>query len=234
MIFSTEDHDDYLEHYGMPRRSGRYPWGSGKEPYQSAHGFKGQVEELRKQGLSQPQIAKAMGITTTQLRAHITNANAELKADKVHRALTLKEKGLSTSAIGREMGLNESSVRELLKPDALARKDKISKTADILREDADNRKFIDYGTGVELNLGVSNEQLKAAVEMLKNEGYETHDVYLKQAGSDRYTNIRVLSPPGTPKSEVVKNLDKIRTPGVVVCDGDSTTGIRKPSNLDSK
>ena len=234
MIFSTEDHDDYLEHYGMPRRSGRYPWGSGKEPYQSAHGFKGQVEALRKQGLSQPQIAKAMGITTTQLRAHITNANAELKADKVHRALTLKEKGLSTSAIGREMGLNESSVRELLKPDALARKDKISKTADILREDADNRKFIDYGTGVELNLGVSNEQLKAAVEMLKNEGYETHDVYLKQAGSDRYTNIRVLTPPGTPKSEVVKNLDKIRTPGVVVRDGDITTGIRKPSNLDSK
>nr|DAM29498.1 MAG TPA: RNA dependent RNA polymerase [Caudoviricetes sp.] len=218
----------------MPRRSGRYPWGSGKEPYQSAHGFKGQVEALRKQGMSQAQIAKAMGLTTTQLRAHITNANAELKADKVHRALELKQKGLSTSAIGREMGLNESSVRELLKPDALARKDKISKAADILREDADNRKYIDFGTGVELNLGVSNEQLKAAVEMLKEEGYETHDVYLKQAGTDRYTNIRVLTPPGVPKSEVVKNLDKIRTPGVVVNDGDITTGIRKPTNLDSK
>lgn len=234
MIFSEDEHDDYLAHYGMPRRSGRYPWGSGKEPYQSAHGFKGQVEELRKQGMSQAQIAKAMGLTTTQLRAHITNANAELKADKVHRALELKQKGLSTSAIGREMGLNESSVRELLKPDALARKDKISKAADILREDADNRKYIDFGTGVELNLGVSNEQLKAAVEMLKEEGYETHDVYLKQAGTDRYTNIRVLTPPGVPKSEVVKNLDKIRTPGVVVNDGDITTGIRKPTNLDSK
>lgn len=234
MIFSEDEHDDYLAHYGMPRRSGRYPWGSGKEPYQSAHGFKGQVEALRKQGMSQAQIAKAMGLTTTQLRAHITNANAELKADKVHRALELKQKGLSTSAIGREMGLNESSVRELLKPDALARKDKISKAADILREDADNRKYIDFGTGVELNLGVSNEQLKAAVEMLKEEGYETHDVYLKQAGTDRYTNIRVLTPPGVPKSEVVKNLDKIRTPGVVVNDGVITTGIRKPTNLDSK
>ena len=234
MIFSEEEHDYYLAHYGMPRRSGRYPWGSGKEPYQSAHGFKGQVEALRKKGMSQAQIAKAMGLTTTQLRAHITNANAELKADKVHRALELKQKGLSTSAIGREMGLNESSVRELLKPDALARKDKISKAADILRDDADNRKYIDFGTGVELNLGVSNEQLKAAVEMLKEEGYETHDVYLKQAGTDRYTNIRVLTPPGVPKSEVVKNLDKIRTPGVVVNDGDITTGIRKPTNLDSK
>ena len=26
--------DDILMHYGMPRRSGRYPWGSGKDPYQ--------------------------------------------------------------------------------------------------------------------------------------------------------------------------------------------------------
>lgn len=26
--------DDCLMHYGMPRRSGRYPWGSGKRPYQ--------------------------------------------------------------------------------------------------------------------------------------------------------------------------------------------------------
>ena len=25
---------DELFHYGMPRRSGRYPWGSGKNPYQ--------------------------------------------------------------------------------------------------------------------------------------------------------------------------------------------------------
>ena len=26
---------NYLVHYGTPRHSGRYPWGSGKEPYQS-------------------------------------------------------------------------------------------------------------------------------------------------------------------------------------------------------
>ena len=27
--------DAYLAHYGTPRHSGRYPWGSGKDPYQS-------------------------------------------------------------------------------------------------------------------------------------------------------------------------------------------------------
>ena len=26
--------DNYLEHYGIPRRSGRYPWGSGSRPFQ--------------------------------------------------------------------------------------------------------------------------------------------------------------------------------------------------------
>ena len=26
--------DNYLEHIGMPRRSGRYPWGAGKRPFQ--------------------------------------------------------------------------------------------------------------------------------------------------------------------------------------------------------
>ena len=25
--------EEYLAHYGMPRRSGRYPWGSGEDPY---------------------------------------------------------------------------------------------------------------------------------------------------------------------------------------------------------
>ena len=29
---------DHLEHYGLPRRSGRYKWGSGKDPYQSTGG----------------------------------------------------------------------------------------------------------------------------------------------------------------------------------------------------
>ena len=26
--------EEYLEHYGTPRRSGRYPYGSGEDPYQ--------------------------------------------------------------------------------------------------------------------------------------------------------------------------------------------------------
>ena len=44
--------DDYLIHYGMPRRSGRYPYGSGEDPYQHSRDFLGRVEEMRKSGFT--------------------------------------------------------------------------------------------------------------------------------------------------------------------------------------
>ena len=34
-----EGDEDVLMHYGMPRRSGRYPWGSGEDPYQHGKDF---------------------------------------------------------------------------------------------------------------------------------------------------------------------------------------------------
>lgn len=37
-----------LMHYGMPRRSGRYPWGSGDNPNQRTGDFLSRVDELRK------------------------------------------------------------------------------------------------------------------------------------------------------------------------------------------
>ena len=42
--------EDMLMHYGMPRRSGRYPWGSGENPYQHSRDFITRVDELRKSG----------------------------------------------------------------------------------------------------------------------------------------------------------------------------------------
>ena len=58
-----------LAHYGILRRSGRYPWGSGKDKYQRSVSFQGMVADLKKQGLSETEIAKAFDMTTSQLRA---------------------------------------------------------------------------------------------------------------------------------------------------------------------
>ena len=38
LVDNRELLNDHLEHYGLPRRSGRYKWGSGKDPYQSTGG----------------------------------------------------------------------------------------------------------------------------------------------------------------------------------------------------
>ena len=57
---------DELMHYGMPRRSGRYPWGSGKDPYQHCTDFLSRVKYLSDNGVSDEDICKSMGLTKEQ------------------------------------------------------------------------------------------------------------------------------------------------------------------------
>ena len=66
IIIDDYNEIDELWHYGTPRHSGRYPWGSGKDPYQRTGDFLSRVDELKKKGLGDTDIAKEMGLTTTQ------------------------------------------------------------------------------------------------------------------------------------------------------------------------
>ena len=111
--------EEYLEHYGMPRRSGRYPWGSGEDPYQSGRDFYGRVEQMRKNGFTytDPEtgktytgdnaIAKSLGYSSTDFRTVYGIAKDERRAYDVARAQSLKSDGLNNSEIGRKMGINE-------------------------------------------------------------------------------------------------------------------------------
>lgn len=49
-FYDVDDETDSLEHYGTKRHSGRYPWGSGENPYQRSGDFLSRVEELKKTG----------------------------------------------------------------------------------------------------------------------------------------------------------------------------------------
>ena len=62
-----------------------------------------------------------MGLTSTQFRIEVSLANDERRMLDVARAKSLKEDGLGPTAIGREMGIPESTVRSLLNPNAEAR-----------------------------------------------------------------------------------------------------------------
>lgn len=227
--------EDILVHYGTPRHSGRYPWGSGKDPYQSAKGFFAERQRLRDQGLSDTDIARAWGMSTTEFRATGMHLGEEKRAGDISRAVRMKQAGLPNTVIAEKMGINESSVRNLLSKDTREIKSNVNRTADILAEQAKKHKYIEYGAGVELNMGCSDATLRTAVEVLKQRGYATNEVYIKQAGSDKFTTLKVLSPPGTKRSDLMANRDKIRTPGVAAdLDGAFTTGIKKPSSISSK
>lgn len=118
----VEEMKDILMHYGTPRHSGRYPWGSGENPYQRNGDFLSRVDELKGQGLSDTEIAKAMGLTTTQFRTQRSLAKDERRALEVERAKALQSDGYNPSEIARMMGYNsESSIRSLLNSDSEAR-----------------------------------------------------------------------------------------------------------------
>ncbi|UNI72524.1 MAG: BPT5 putative transcription factor [Chaetfec virus UA24_144] len=225
----------YLRHYGIKRRSGRYPWGSGENPYQHDLSLLGSVNELKAQGLSESKIAEAMGMTTSQLRARKSIAKAERKANMTADALSLKDKGYSNTAIGEKLGVPESSVRNLLNPTLQERANMNFATADILRQSVAEKQFIDIGVGTELHMGVSRTRLKTAVEMLKDEGYTVENIYVTQAGTGKKTTVQVLAPPGTTVQDIWDHSDQIRLPTKwSTDDGLSWNGLQEPRPVSSK
>ena len=165
-------YDSVLMHYGVKRRSGRYPWGSGKEPYQHSGDLLARVNSLKKEGLSEKQIAETIGLSTTDLRMQLRVANHERRALEADRARSLRDDGLSLNEIAREMGYkNDSSIRSLLNENTAASKNRAKVTADVLKKEIEEKGFLDVGAGVELELGVSQQTLKEALFILETEGY---------------------------------------------------------------
>lgn len=227
--------DDILEHYGVLRKSGRYPWGSGETPNQRNKAFLDHVATLKKQGLTDTQVAQAMGITTTQLRASKAIAKNEKRKSDAAMAFRLREKGMSNVAIGERMGINESVVRSLLNPAAQERNDVLSSTANMLKEELVTKAYLDIGSGNENQLGISQNKLATAVAMLQEEGYGVHYVKVKQVGTGKMTTVKVLAPPDTPYSEIFRNPDKIKTISNYSEDGGRTfLGLETPRPVDSK
>lgn len=202
----------FLLHYGTPRHSGRYPWGSGKNPQRNKN-FLARANDLKKQGLTEKEIAEAMGYSTTQYRALHSIAVNERQKENIARVQKLRDKGYSTMAIARETGFPESTVRNYLRPEYQARRDTATRIADVLKEQVEERPYLDVGEGVELQLGVSKEQMKTALEILKQEGYTYHRVGVRQVTDpSKELNVVVLTKDDVPYSEVRANLEKISSP----------------------
>lgn len=228
-----------LMHYGIKRRSGRYPWGSGDDPYQHEKGWLGHVKDLRSQGLTDKEIAQGMGMTTTEFRARQSIAKAEQRAADAAEALRLKNKGMSNSEIGRRMGKNESTIRSLLDPALQVRATTTQNTADMLKENVERLRYIDIGKGVENYVGVSRTKLNTAVSLLEDEGYKVQYLKVEQVGNPgKFTTVKVLTSSDVTYSELYKNRDKVSMIDSKTNDRGETfmtkLGLEPPVSIDSK
>ena len=235
------DESNYLAHYGVLRRSGRYPWGSGGTPEQNHRSFLGMVEAMRAEGLSDAEIARGFGMTnsgkelsTREFKAMRSIALNEVKAANVATAERLRAKGMSPTEIARQMGLaGESSARALLAPGASARADAQKLAGDLLKDQIADGGYLDVGAGTELYMNMSRTKLDSVLTGLKNEGYVVENVQIDQVGSDRKTNTKVLAPEGTTYRDIVSDKAAIKTIAVKVTD-DGVEHVRPPEMLDSK
>lgn len=233
--------ENELLHYGIKRRSGRYPYGSGDNPYQHSSDFLARVEELKKQGWEEtPANIKAeFGLTTTQYRTEKAIANSERRSLLVARAKSLKEDGLGDSAIGREMGLNESTVRSLLNSKSEAKMKEAQKTADFIKEQIEKKGMIDVGRGVERELNVSSEKLNQALYLLEREGYPVYNNRFEQpTNPGQWTTQKIICPKGTPYKDVydLSKVHALNEDNYISRDGGESfeKKFTYPASMDSK
>ena len=256
-------YSDELMHEGVSvldgapgRGSGRYPLGSGENPNQRSGDFVSRIQKLKKAGMTETEIAKALGYvtvdkygnehtSTTRFRVDLRIAKNEERAASVATAKRLRDEGYSLKEIAEKMGYNnDSSVRSLLNEQTAARKDKAQKIADFLKEQVDSKGFIDVGAGVnrEIDVGVSQGKLDEALELLERQGYHTYQRRLEQVtNKGKYTTLKILCPPGTEYSDVYAdnegNFPKINSlRDYISYDGGESfrPAFVYPSSMDSK
>ena len=225
---------DTILHYGVKRRSGRYPWGSGEDP-QRSHDILDDIEPLKKKGFTQKEQAEALGMTTTQLRSAISLAGERRKQSIAKGIRSLQEEGVtSNTELGRRLGVNESYIRRTKKNMDQIQNSQLKGTADALKDALAEHPYLDIGAGTEIQMGVSRTKLNNAIAKLKQDGYSVHEIYVPQVSdTSKFTIVKVLSKDKDINS-VKRHKAEIVSPGYQSDDGGlSYKKMPKPKVVDA-
>lgn len=220
------DETEYFDHYGTKRHSGRFPYGSGDNPYQHEKWgvFLSRIDELKADGWTETpeNIKKAFGeeMTTSQYRKEKAWAEYKNRLYLVQTAERLKTKGceengwqpMTNKEVAEKMGLaGESSVRSLLDTNKRDRMMETQVTADNLKKIVDSKNMVDVGSGSAQMLGINENKFKNALYLLEKEGYHIYKCRVPNATNEgAYTTMTVLATPDTMYKEVYE-FDKIGT-----------------------
>lgn len=235
--YLQEQHNE-LYHYGTPRHSGRYPWGSGENPYQGDMDFKAHYSSLKKKGWTQKEIAKSMGMNTSDLRAKIDIASENITRGRDAMIFKLREKNYSKMAIARQLQIPESTVRNVLKNVDKVKASSTRSVAEDLKKAIDDQKYIDVGHGCESQMGISKDKLRHAVALLEQEGYKISYHEQPQMGTSKSTTMKILVKKETPWAEVerARKNAEIDFPGFHYEHGDYSNPhkLETPTSVDPK
>lgn len=227
-----------LAHYGTPRHSGRYPWGSGENPFQHSGDFLSRIDELKKSGMTETEIAHELGLSTTQYRVQKQLASHERRQLEVDRAKSLRADGKSLNEIAKIMGYNnDSSIRSLLNDNTAERANRAQKAADVLKKELQKKGMIDVGAGAEREIGISENTMKEALYILEREGYNVYGVGIPQVtNAHQQSNTKVLCNPEIEYRDVYQNMGDVQSLGNYhSTDGGATFNeLKKPTSIDSK
>ena len=217
--FGIHDDPNMIMHYGKGHldggNSGRYPWGSGENPYQRSLDFLARIEKLKAKGWTETpeNIKKEFGMNTTQYRREKRISLNEKQVMDITRAKQLKKQGLGPTEIGKQMGVPESTVRGWLNQDHVQRVNQAQELANLLKKEVDGKKMVDVGSGVERELlgGVSKEKLDTALYILERQGYHVYKGGIPQpTNKNQQTNQVVLAKPEVKYKEIY-DYDKVKT-----------------------
>lgn len=215
----------YLEHYGTPRHSGRYPWGSGKNPYQhDSADWLARVDQLRaRKNMDDRQIAKEMGCTINQLRAWESVAKNERKNANITWCKNLSKEGKTIAEIEKITGIKDRTIRNYLLSDKDVKPLQAQATAKFLEEQIKKKKYIDVGKGTEKEvtavdgtLGITANKMREAIEILRRDGYDVMNFRIPQATNPGQFTTRVVAakfPEGMTTKEKYRELFQARDAG---------------------
>ena len=244
-MFYIFDKEDTLIHYGTPRHSGRYPWGSGKNPYQHGSGAKFLYEyrdiknRLKEEGKdpSDANIAHEMGMSSNEFRRLRTIYRNEEDAAKRSQCIRLRQNGLSRKEIHEKTGIPLRSIDNYISDsygEKIANRERITNQ---IRALAEKHPYLDVGDGVANQIGISETQLNAAVKKLTtDEGYHVVKYHVEQATNEgKYTTILVLCKDDVTYQDIRDHRSEITSPlGFYSNDGGRTIeGIEAPKSIDS-
>lgn len=243
-LVSVDDDIYELYHFGRGHldggHSGRYPWGSGKEPYQHADEFLKAYREKAARGLTKAQMAEEFGLTVGEMNVQKSLASNRVRREKVQRAKDLYSQYQNYTKVGEIMGITDNSVRSLLNSTREENMNKVEVTAEYLKQMVDKYKtnevngMIDVGKGVAQELGVSKTVLDNAIYACYLDGYEYWSGGIK-TGPKQQTTQMVLCSPGTEHKEIY-DYDNVHTITEYHSfdGGESFKKLQPPVSIDSK